>query len=101
MRIRTCAGCGAPGTADDAAAEVRYRFVSPGRVTEYRKQADLRDQVDLTFSRAARKLPSKPFYKGYLIHLEREGWVWYLSTLSGDDSIPRRRARDARFYPYR
>jgi hypothetical protein len=47
------------------------------------------------------KLPAKPFYRGYLIFLEREGWVWYLSTLSRQESIPRARASDARPYPYR
>ncbi len=49
----------------------------------------------------AGKLPAKPFYSGYLIHLEREGWVWYLSTLSRQESIPRARAADGRPYPYR
>ncbi|MBL0210690.1 MAG: hypothetical protein IPQ13_07230 [Holophagaceae bacterium] len=49
----------------------------------------------------AGSLPSKPFYRGYLIHLEGEGWVWYLSTLSKQDSIPRARATDGRPYPYR
>jgi hypothetical protein len=48
----------------------------------------------------AKELPQVPFYTGYLIHLQREGWVWYLSTLSGEPNIPRLRARDGRFYPY-
>lgn len=47
------------------------------------------------------KLPAKPFYSGYLIHLEREGWVWYLSTLSRRESIPRARASDGKPHPYR
>ncbi|MFN7942371.1 MAG: hypothetical protein U0X73_12295 [Thermoanaerobaculia bacterium] len=42
-----------------------------------------------------------PFYKAYVIHLEDEGWCWYLSTLSGAPDIPRLRPRDGRFYPYR
>ncbi|MFN8012648.1 MAG: zinc ribbon domain-containing protein [Holophagaceae bacterium] len=49
----------------------------------------------------AGKLPAKPFYGGYLIHLEREGWVWYLHTLARQDSIPRARASDGEAYPYR
>lgn len=52
----------------------------------------------------ARKFPrfvDRPFYSGYLIHLQSEGWVWYFQTLSGRDSIPRVRARDARPFPYR
>jgi hypothetical protein len=44
--------------------------------------------------------PEVPFYKGYLIRLEREGWCWYLSTLSGSPSIPRVRASDGRVWPY-
>jgi hypothetical protein len=49
--------------------------------------------------RAKRRLPARPFYKGYLIH-STEGWVWYLSSLSGRDSLPRVRARDGRVWPY-
>jgi hypothetical protein len=41
-----------------------------------------------------------PFLAGYLIALEREGWVWYLSPLSGG-SLPRARASDGRIWPYR
>lgn len=41
----------------------------------------------------------RPFYSGYLIHLPREGWVWYFSAPSGD-SFPRARATDGRTYPY-
>lgn len=40
-----------------------------------------------------------PFLKGYLIHLEREGWVWYFSSLA-DESMPRVRARDGAVWPY-
>jgi hypothetical protein len=36
-----------------------------------------------------------------MIHSAGEGWVWYLSTLSGRDSIPRVRAKDGRVWPYR
>ena len=41
-----------------------------------------------------------PFYSAYLIHLEREGWVWYLQSLSRRESLPRIRARDGAPYPY-
>ena len=41
-----------------------------------------------------------PFLSGYLVHIDGEGWVWYLSPLSGD-SVPRVRATDARPWPYR
>jgi hypothetical protein len=41
-----------------------------------------------------------PFYNGYMIHLEREGWVWYLSTLA-NESMPRVRAVDGVPWPYR
>lgn len=47
-----------------------------------------------------REFPDVPFYKGYLIRLEDEGWCWYLSTLSGSPSIPRVRARDGKSWPY-
>ncbi len=47
------------------------------------------------------RFPEVPFYKGYLIRLDDEGWCWYLSTLSGSPSIPRVRARDGRMWPYR
>jgi hypothetical protein len=40
-----------------------------------------------------------PFYDGYMIHLEREGWVWYLSTLA-NESMPRVRAVDGVPWPY-
>ncbi len=49
----------------------------------------------------AGKLPAKPFYGGYLIHLRDEGWVWYLHTLARQDSIPRVRAADGKAWPYR
>jgi hypothetical protein len=41
----------------------------------------------------------RPYYSGYMIHLPREGWVWYFSAPSGD-SFPRARATDGRTYPY-
>ena len=41
-----------------------------------------------------------PFFQGYLIRLEDEGWCWYISTLSGSPDIPRVRARDGRAWPY-
>jgi hypothetical protein len=42
----------------------------------------------------------KPYYAGYLIHLPREGWVWYFRPISGSTGLPRVRARDGRTYPY-
>jgi hypothetical protein len=50
--------------------------------------------------RSRRKLPARPFYKGYMVYSKGEGWVWYLSSLSGRDSLPRVRARDGRAWPY-
>lgn len=47
-----------------------------------------------------RGFPAVPFFQGYLIRLEDEGWCWYLSTLSGSPDIPRVRARDGRAWPY-
>lgn len=52
----------------------------------------------------ARRSPAfadKPYYSGYLVHLPREGWVWYFSPISGAGSYPRVRARDGKTYPYR
>ena len=53
----------------------------------------------LAGARKSRAFVERPFYTGYMIHLPREGWVWYLSTPSGD-GLPRVRARDGRVYPY-
>lgn len=53
----------------------------------------------LTRARKGRGFQDRPFYGGYMIHLPREGWVWYLQAPSGD-SFPRVRARDGRTYPY-
>lgn len=50
-------------------------------------------------ARSGRGFGDRPFYAGYLIHLPREGWVWYFTSPSGD-SFPRVRARDGRTYPY-
>ena len=131
---------------DDGEAEVTYRFVSPDRVEELRRRADLSSKAELptefwlrvkngtpqviapgtmavmlhvhdldgpppahpqalslaeTFKRLAGSPQfSAPFYRGYLIFLKNEGWVWYFSSLSGS-SLPRVRAVDARAYPYR
>jgi hypothetical protein len=119
--------------------EVMYRFLSPARIEEYWKQADVRTDVraqvemwviakgggalvqtltsppsrgatvpgaptalpmpDL-LERARARLPPRPSYKGYMIFSGGEGWVWYLSTLSGRESIPRIRAADGRMWPY-
>jgi hypothetical protein len=51
-------------------------------------------------ARRNRGFTEKPYYSGYLIHLPREGWVWYFRAISGDGSFPRVRARDGRVYPY-
>ena len=55
----------------------------------------------LARAKKGRGFAEHPFYSGYLIHLEREGWVWYLNSLSRRDSIPRVRARDGAVFPYR
>ena len=52
------------------------------------------------FERSKRKLPARPLYRGYMIYSKGDGWVWYLSTLSGRDPIPRIRARDGRSSPW-
>ena len=51
-------------------------------------------------ARRTRAFTDKPYYSGYLIHLPREGWVWYFRAISGEGSFPRVRARDGRVYPY-
>lgn len=53
----------------------------------------------LTKAKTRKGFADRPFYAGYMIHLPREGWVWYFRTPSGD-SFPRVRARDGRVYPY-
>jgi hypothetical protein len=52
-------------------------------------------------ARGGRGFEDKPYYAGYLIHLPREGWVWYFRAVSGSTGYPRVRARDGRVYPYR
>ena len=51
-------------------------------------------------ARDGRGFVDKPYYAGYLIHLEREGWVWYFRPLSSATGLPRVRARDGRTFPY-
>ncbi len=41
------------------------------------------------------------FFDGYMIHLEREGWVWYLNGRGVQEPLPRLRASDGAAYPYR
>lgn len=53
----------------------------------------------LARARKGKGFGDRPFYGGYMIHLPREGWVWYFRAPSGD-SFPRVRARDGRVYPY-
>jgi hypothetical protein len=50
--------------------------------------------------KVAGKLPARPYFRGYMVHSPGEGWVWYLSTLSGRESIARIRAADGRQWPY-
>jgi hypothetical protein len=52
-------------------------------------------------ARGSRGFEDKPYYAGYLIHLPREGWVWYFRGLGTSSGFPRVRARDGRTYPYR
>jgi hypothetical protein len=52
-------------------------------------------------ARGGRDFEDKPYYSGYLIHLPREGWVWYFRALAGTTGYPRVRASDGRVYPYR
>jgi hypothetical protein len=52
-------------------------------------------------ARRGRGFEDKPYYAGYLIHLPREGWVWYFRAVSGTSGYPRVRARDGKPYPYR
>ena len=52
-------------------------------------------------ARRGRGFEDKPYYAGYLIHLPREGWVWYFRSVSGTAGYPRVRASDGRTYPYR
>lgn len=54
----------------------------------------------LGLARRGKGFTTHPFYSGYMIHLAREGWVWYLQNLSGQSSLPRVRARDGAVYPY-
>jgi hypothetical protein len=49
---------------------------------------------------AKRALQPVPFYKGYMIYNQREGWVWYFMTLA-NETFPRLRARDGAAWPYR
>lgn len=50
----------------------------------------------LQVATATGRFPEKPFYAGYLIRLREEGWVWYLNSLSGRDSLPRLSAETGR-----
>lgn len=50
----------------------------------------------LEAARSTGRFPGKPFYAGYLIRLREEGWVWYLNSLSGRDSLPRLSAETGR-----
>lgn len=125
--------------AGDPDAEVMYRFVSPSRVAQYWREADVNQKAEsdyefwviakgggafvqllrsrpssgdkvapppqvltlaATFERARPRFPARPFYRGYMIYADRDGWVWYLSTLSGRESVPRVRGRDGRTWPW-
>ena len=43
----------------------------------------------LEIARSSGRFPVKPFYEGYMISFGRGGWVWYLNSLSGRESLPR------------
>lgn len=55
----------------------------------------------LTNAGGKRGFATMPFYDGYMIFNDREGWVWYLTGLGNAQSFPRVRARDGAVYPYR
>lgn len=55
----------------------------------------------LSRARGQKAFEDHPFYSGYVIPLNREGWVWYFTPLARQASLPRVRARDGRVYPYR
>ncbi|MEO8274929.1 MAG: zinc ribbon domain-containing protein [Thermoanaerobaculia bacterium] len=76
-------------TDDDTVAEVK-RLTWPRSVS-------LKEIVPTVTRRKG--MQSLPFFNGYLIFIEDEGWSWYISTLSGSPDIPRIRARDGRFWP--
>jgi hypothetical protein len=132
--------------AKDQDAEVTYRFVSPDRIKELRRRADLsananvptefwirvksgeasvvapatpaallafRDHEGLApeppralplaamFTKLTTRSPFKaPFYRGYLMYTEGEGWVWYFSTMAGE-TLPRVRSTDGKVFPYK
>jgi hypothetical protein len=138
---------GTVNVADDAEASLGFRFLSPAKIADYDRRAELSAKVESDFelmlqlerrelrglvsTGAIRSLlgrgrelqaslpayprslalpellvrarqgghPQAPFLSGYLIHLEKEGWVWYLSTLGGE-SLPRVRAADGRVWPF-
>ena len=54
----------------------------------------------LATAKRGRGFVEYPLYSGYLIHNDREGWVWYLQSLSRREPLPRVRARDGAVYPY-
>jgi hypothetical protein len=54
--------------------------------------ASLRLAKILERARDGRGFEDKPYYAGYLIHLPREGWVWYFRAVAGSTGYPRIRA---------
>jgi hypothetical protein len=53
------------------------------------------------FAKLTTRPPFKaPFYRGYLLYTEGEGWTWYLSTLSGD-ALPHVRSADGRIHRHK
>ncbi len=54
----------------------------------------------LAHVRRSGRFPDRPFYTGFLIHESRIGWVWTFQSLSGHDTVPIVRARDAAVYPW-
>jgi hypothetical protein len=54
----------------------------------------------LTRARRTDRFPELPFYTGFLLYLDRMGWVWNFQSLSRRESIPSVRARDGAVYPW-
>jgi len=80
-------------------ASVQRGRPSSGAVPPAFEGLSLRDL--LARAQASPRFIEHPFYAGFITHIDREGWVWRLQSLSGRDSLPRVRARDAAVYPYR
>jgi hypothetical protein len=56
--------------------------------------------LETMFAKLTRPPFKAPFYRGYLLYTEGEGWVWYISTLSGD-ALPHVRSTDGRVHRHK